>query len=68
VQELLEPTIRRSREDREMHDILLKKYDEMSKRIEDLEVAIQKSKKRDTVFDQIFTRLNDLVHNFKQNE
>lgn len=53
--------MKRSREDREIHDVLHKKYEEMIRRVEDLEYAIQKSDKKQTVFEEIHSKINDLV-------
>ena len=44
-----------------MHDVLHRKYDELTKRLEDIEYAIQKSDKRQTVFEDIYKKITDLV-------
>ena len=61
VEELLEPTIRRSREERELFESLNKKSEALHKRVDDLEFMSQRTQKRQTAFDDIFKRINELV-------
>lgn len=62
VSELLEPSTKRSIQDRELYDALIKKYDEQAKKLEELEFIVCKSKKRQTVFEDINQRINELVY------
>jgi len=61
IEEILEPTVKRSREERELFEILSKKNESLSKRIEDLEFMSQRTQKRQTSFEDIFRKLNELV-------
>jgi len=61
VEELLEPTVKRSREEREMYEVLSKKHEGLLKRVEDLEFTSHRTQKRQTVFEDIFRRISELV-------
>lgn len=61
MQELLQPTIKRSREDRELYDTLMHKCDMLAHRVEDLETITHKAEVKQTIFDDIFKRINNLV-------
>jgi len=61
IEEILEPTVKRSKEERELFDILSKKNESLTKRVEDLEFMSQRTQKRQTSFEDIFKRLNELV-------
>ncbi len=61
MQELLQPTVKRSREDREMYDSLVKKYDFLHKRVETLEFVTNKTDNQQTIFDDIFMKITNLV-------
>ena len=61
VEELLEPTLRRSREERELFEMLSRKNDHSNKRLDDVEFMFQKTQKRQTAFEDIFKRIHDLV-------
>lgn len=59
--ELLQPTIKRSREDRELYDTLVKKSEILTRRIEELETITHRAENKQTIFDDIFTRINNIV-------
>ena len=64
VQELLEPTTKRSIQERELYEILTKKYEESRKKIDEIEFILHKSQKRQTIFDEIEKKIFELVKKF----
>jgi len=68
VEELLEPTVKRSREEREMYEVLSKKHEGLLKRVEDLEFTSHRTQKRQTVFEDIFRRISELDQTRKADE
>ena len=61
VQELLEPTTKRSIQDRELYEILNRKYEEDRKRIDEIEFILHKSQKRQTIFSEIEKKIFEFV-------
>lgn len=68
MQDLLQPTVKRSREDRELYDNLMYRCEVLTKRVEDLETITHKAEVKQTIFDDIFKRINNLVRKFKGGE
>lgn len=66
MHELLQPTVKRSREDRELYDKLKHQCEALSKRVEELEVVTHKTENKQTIFDDIFNKINILVHSLKE--
>ena len=63
VQDLLEPTTKRSIQDRELYEILMKKYEEQRKRVDEIDFILHKSQKRQTVYEEIDRKIFELVQN-----
>ncbi len=47
-----------------MYEVLSKKHETMVKRVEDLEFTSHRTQKRQTVFEDIFRRISELVKKF----
>jgi len=61
MQDLLQPTVKRSLEDRELYDNLMKRCETLTRRVEDLETITHKSENKHTIFDDLFKKINDVV-------
>ena len=61
VRELVEPTISRSHEDREVVTTLKRVLEQQETRVKELEIALFKSNETMTEFDQIRTRFAEVV-------
>jgi phage shock protein A len=65
IQELLEPTIKRSIEDRELMDTFKKTTDSMKRKMDEIEYLVVKTQKKTTFFDDLDKKINELDSNIK---
>ena len=58
IRDLIEPTSQRASEDRELVNETRRQLSQVSKRVTELEYIIYKGNERNTIFDDIFNRIN----------
>lgn len=68
IQELLDPTIRRSLEDKEIVNSLKKSLDLQKRKIEEIEFVIHKTQKRTTIFEEINKKMVEMESDRKLGE